>query len=471
VKWTALAAALTAAALLPNGPLGIGVVLVAALVAATAAAARRPTGRTVGLVALALALASVAAVRDAGWVVAIDLAAAWLTASFAVAGPRIAALLAPLARLRELPSVAPSMPEPLGPAVRGTLLGGVLLLPFASLFLAADAAFAELGGRVPFPSVHSLPVRISLFVLVLLGALGLALAARRPPKPAAPRKPPRFVPLEWAIPLVLLDLLFLSFVLVQLTVLFGGHDHVLETAGLTYAEYAREGFWELLAAAGLTLAVVGGAAVWARTPRPLDRLLLRLLLGILCVLTIVILASALHRLHLYEDAFGLTRLRLAAEASSLWLGGAFALVVVAGLVARVRRELPAIAVAGTALALLGFSLADPDGRIAARNVEHWRDTGRIDLEYVGSLSADAAPALDELPEPLRAQALAPIRERLEPDEPWSSANLARRRARSVLQSTRPTSRTSAIAVSTSAAPAASAENVRNETLRNGSTGA
>ena len=41
----------------------------------------------------------------------------------------------------------------------------------------------------------------------------------------------------------------------------------------------------------------------------------------------VVLASALHRLHLYEDAFGLTRARLLAEGVILWLGALIVLVV------------------------------------------------------------------------------------------------------------------------------------------------
>ena len=94
---------------------------------------------------------------------------------------------------------------------------------------------------------------------MLVGALGLALAARGTLRGAARFAAPRLRLAEWAIPLALLDLLFLAFVAVQLTVLFGGHDHVLETSGLTYAEYAREGFWQLIAAAALTLVVVGGA--------------------------------------------------------------------------------------------------------------------------------------------------------------------------------------------------------------------
>ena len=65
---------------------------------------------------------------------------------------------------------------------------------------------------------------------------------RRPLRP--PTLPVRrsLTPWEWALPLALLAGLFAVFVAVQIAVLFGGHEHVLRTAGLTYAEYARQGF-------------------------------------------------------------------------------------------------------------------------------------------------------------------------------------------------------------------------------------
>jgi Domain of unknown function (DUF4173) len=433
VRWLALAAALLAAATLPDGPPGIGVVAVAVLVAGAVAAARSPSPRAWGFAALALALVSFAALRDAPWVVAIDLTAAWLVGCVAVGGAGLPALAAPFVRLADAPALAPSAPAGIGAALRGVVLGGVLVVPFAALFTAADAAFAELGGRIPFPSLGSLPERAAVFALALAATLGLALAARRPPKRGEWHAEERLSPIEWAIPLGALVALFTAFVGVQLAVLFGGHDHVLETAGLTYAEYAREGFAELVVAGLLTLGVIAVAAAFAQTPSRRDRLLLRSLLGALCVLTLVIVASALHRLDLYEDAFGLTRARLAAEALALWLGGAFLLVLVAGSVARARAHLSDLAVAGSALALIAFSLVDPDARIAERNVVHWRETGRIDVAYLSGLSADAVPELMRLPEPLQGRVLLDLSEELAEDEPWSSANLSRARARDALR--------------------------------------
>jgi hypothetical protein len=429
----ALAAALSAAVVIPAGPPGVGLLIVAVLIAGAAAAARRPSAHAVVFGGLALLLASFAALRDAGWVVAVDLTAAWLAASVAAVGARAAALFAPFRGLNDLPTVVPRGAGRLAPAFRGVFLGGFLVVPFAALFFAADAAFAELGGRIPLPSGASLPLRAVIFAAALAGTLGLALAARRPPEQREPFRRGRLAPLEWAIPLASLVLLFAAFVAVQLAVLFGGHDHVLETAGLTYAEYARQGFWELLLAAVLTLTVIGGAVLLAATPRRVHRLLLKALLGALCLLTLVVLASALHRLRLYEDAYGLTRLRLAAEAVAVWLGGAFALVALAGVVRGARERFAQLAVGGTAAALIAFSAADPDELIAERNVEHWRETGRIDVVYLAGLSADAVPALARLPQPLRGNTLQSLAAELDDDEPWSSANLARADAREALR--------------------------------------
>jgi hypothetical protein len=428
MRWPALAAALCAAAFVPAGPPGIGVVIVATLIAGAVLVASRPTAERAVFTGLGVALASFAALRDAGWVVALDLTAAWLLASAATTGSRKEALVAPFAGLNDLPTVLPRSAGRLAPALRGAVLGGFLVVPFAALFLAADAAFAELGSRIPLPEGTSLPLRAAIFAVVLVASLGLALAARRARTPTADATPGRLSPVEWAIPLASLVVLFSAFVVVQLAVLFGGHDHVLETAGLTYAEYARRGFWELLAAGALTLTVIGIAARVAATPRPGHRLLLRALLGALCLLTGVILASTLHRLRLYEDAFGLTRARLGAEAVTLWLAGAFLLVGIAPLV---RRRLAETAVAGSAIALIAFSAADPDRLIAERNVAHWRETGRIDVAYLSGLSADAVPALKGLPERYRDRVLEEV-----PEEPWTSANLSRSRARQLLRTPR-----------------------------------
>jgi hypothetical protein len=126
VRTSALAAALAAAAFLPGEPLGAGVLLVAVLVGATVAQAARPTFEGALFGALALALAAVPTLRDATWIVAIDLGAAALLGAAAVSGAIPAALVAPLVRVRDLPSLAPPQPAGLAPALRGVALAGLV---------------------------------------------------------------------------------------------------------------------------------------------------------------------------------------------------------------------------------------------------------------------------------------------------------------------------------------------------------
>jgi hypothetical protein len=171
--------------------------------------------------------------------------------------------------------------------------------------------------------------------------------------------------------------------------------------GLTYAEYARSGFWELLVVAALTLVVIVAARRWGSPPR--------LLLALLAALCLVVVASSLRRMGLYEDAYGFTRLRVSVQAIDLWLGGLLLLALAPA------RRAPRAAVAWTGVALAAFTLANPDLLVARHNVARWRATGKLDVRYVESLSADAAPALRGVPG-VRVPARAP--------GPWSSWSLA-----------------------------------------------
>jgi membrane protein implicated in regulation of membrane protease activity len=441
MRGAALLTALVAAAALPAGPPGIGIPIVAALVGVTVLTRARPSLDLLLFGVLAIALAASAAALDADWVVALDLATCILLATVAVGGVRLTAPLAPIAALNELPALAPRPGERGLPVLRGALAGCLLVVPFGALFWTGDAAFAALGDSLPIPSLDSLPEQSVTFALVLVATVGLTVATQRrreTPSVDVPRRPL----LEWALPLVALDALYLVFVGVQAGVLFAGSDYVNRTTGLTYAEYAREGFWQLLAAATLTLVVIAAAVMFAHTRSRTERRILRVLLGLLAALTLLTVTSALHRLRLYETAFGLTRLRLFAEAFAVWLGGVFVLLLIAGALVAVRRHLARIALAATALALVVFATLSPDRVIAQRNIQRWHDTGRLDIAYLRTLSADAVPALTSLPQPLRSQALAPLARRLAKDEPWSSANLSRHRARALLgeRSARPVSR-------------------------------
>jgi hypothetical protein len=368
---------------------------------------------------LAAALACIPVLRAAAWIVIPSVAAAAALAAIAVSG-RVATLLtrAPGGTWRTSTAAweGGSARNAL-PAVRGSVIAAGLLALFVPLLLSADAAFAQLVDDVlPSGSVDLPFSRVCVFALVLGGGGALLDAGARPSLRVTGAARRRLGRTEWALPLGALVALLGAFVATQLATLFGGNRHVLETAGLSYAEYARTGFAQMAAVAALTLVVIAAAARWARDGGSL----LRVLLGALCVLTLVVIASALRRLELYEEAYGFTRLRLTADAILLWLGALFVLVLAGG--AFGGAWLPRAAVAITGAAVLLFALSNPDRRIASRNLAH----GRVDVAYLRDLSPDALPALAGVPD-----AACDIAARLETGDGVVGWNVARARARRV----------------------------------------
>jgi len=114
--------------------------------------------------------------------------------------------------------------------------------------------------------------------------------------------------------------LFGVFAVAQLVALSSGGRHVIRTAGLTYAEYARSGFFQLLAVAAITLVALLGLRAVADLSAPADRRRFTTLALAVVGLTLVIVVVALRRLGLYQQAFGLTMLRLYSSIFAVWVG-------------------------------------------------------------------------------------------------------------------------------------------------------
>jgi len=89
-----------------------------------------------------------------------------------------------------------------------------------------------------------------------------------------------------------------------------------------------------------------------------DRRVLRVLTGILCATSVVVVISAIHRMWLYQQAYGFSTDRLMVITIELWLGAVFLLVAVAG--ARMSgRWLPHAVLAAGVVALLGLAALNP----------------------------------------------------------------------------------------------------------------
>jgi hypothetical protein len=449
--WAALATGVLSMLLLGEGTsVNLLIVAVPATLAVYFAgrrAGRRPRAWALVWGVGGLALLTVPVLRAAEWPSFLAVVAALAAGSLALHGGRSwpAVLLGPIGVFTSvvtgpawawqgLRERAGGDRGRLAPLLRGLGVAAVLLFVFGALFAGADAAFADLlGALVPDVSVSDGPWRVLLLMVGLFGTLAAARTAAAPARWGRVQVPAGRARgrVEWALPLIGLVVLFAVFNAVQLAVLFGGYDAVLKETGQTYAEYARQGFWQLLMATLLTLVVIVVALRWAPRTRSSDRTLVRAVLGTLCALALVVVASAVRRMDMYVEAYGLTRLRISVLAVELWLGLVLVLIMAAGVWGA--RWLPRAVAASAAAGVLAFGLVSPDGLIAERNVQRYEDTGRFDLEYAQGLSADAVPALDRLEEPMRSCVLSEIKADMdEANLPWYATSWGDIEARRIL---------------------------------------
>ena len=329
---------------------------------------------------------------------------------------------------------------------RAVVLGGVLAFPmlviFGGLFSSADAVFRNFLSNlfaIDFGSLFSHIVLFGVFTALTAGYLRGALLREAPSYVLTERESHLSLPITpVATALGLVGLMFLIFVVIQLRYLFGGAELIVTATGLTYAEYARRGFFELVTASGLVLPVLGGADWLVRNePREQQRTFRHLALVLLLLLAVV-MASALARMRLYVAAFGLSEDRLYATAFMLYLAGVF--VWFAWTTLRGQRRRFAFGALVQGFAILGaLHLINPDALIVRTNLAHASAEHRFDGWYAASLSADAVPplldALPHLDDRARcavAAGLTTQRSRLERDD-WRSWNFARSRALRLLR--------------------------------------
>jgi hypothetical protein len=203
-----------------------------------------------------------------------------------------------------------------------------------------------------------------------------------------------FGSIEVGLILGLLNLLFLSFVLVQLPYLFGGMELVQNTPDFKLAEYARRGFGELVVVSGLVLPLLLVSQWLIRKEEGFAGKLYKLLAGILIALLFVIMTSAAQRLLLLTGSlgYGLTTARLYPMIFMIWLAAVFVWFAVT--VLRERRQYFAWGALWSALFVLAATHAlNPDDFIARTNIRLYQAGREFDAKYNSDLSADAVPAL------------------------------------------------------------------------------
>ena len=285
--------------------------------------------------------------------------------------------------------------------VCGALALVALLLP---VLASADALFAAATeGLRSFIRLHfTTALWELLWGLVLTPFVFGLLVSLRGPGPDTAAKAPKTDSLAFVLVLAALNLLYLLFLGVQSAGLFGGPDY-LAARGISYADWARSGFFQMVGVTILNLSVLLSALTFSRREGRAWKAL-RLLSALLAVESLVLLASACWRMTLYVTAYGLSFKRL----MTYWGMVMMALFLLAAL-RKVQRPDFSFCRAAFPLALadwLVINCVPVDYLVAKNQVDRYLsgESAAIDAEYLlYDLSYDTLSQLERLDDNLICQ--------------------------------------------------------------------
>lgn len=275
------------------------------------------------------------------------------------------------------------------------LCAGIPLLAIVWMLLSsADAAFYQMSARL-FDKINLADIIGITFTIVLVffavyGTFAF-LCCKKLTDEVQDKKSAEALP--FIVVLVPLTVLYMVFCGVQIVCLFGGS---VELEGMTYAQYARKGFFDLLVVCilNLILVQVGHGCFRKNTA-------LNVVMTVMSACTYIMIASSAFRMIQYIRHYYLTFLRILV----LWALIVIAILLTGVIISIFKEGFPLFrfmcVIVTVGYLLLSFSHVDY--WIAKCNmtyVNHTENTffdtdGRLDFRYLAKLSSDAAPALSE----------------------------------------------------------------------------
>lgn len=313
-----------------------------------------------------------------------------------------------------------------------------ILFVVLSLLSQADGVFGFFLGEIPRLFWATVSVE-TLFRLFLIGALAVGMFAyfftlvgkwepfAEVPVPQQEEKPIVWDGIVLVTMLTIMNVVYIAFTAVQISYLFTG-EKMLLPEGMTYAEYAKNGFNELVMVTLINFLILMTTMHFAsRTKHGVYRVI-QVLLSLLTVCTGFMLFSAYFRLSLYEAAYGYTYSRLLGHAFMIYL----LVVFLIGLLKIWRNGFSLVkyyAIVGL-VAYVVINYINIDAIIVKNNLARYAETGNIDLDYLTRLSDDAYPYLlaltndPQMGERVKEMLQNRLEEERESEWNWQSFNLS-----------------------------------------------
>ncbi|MCR5428798.1 MAG: DUF4173 domain-containing protein, partial [Lachnospiraceae bacterium] len=284
-----------------------------------------------------------------------------------------------------------------GPILAGILIAIPTCIVLGLILASADAVFENIFARL-FVEIIQWQNILGILFMLAFGFIS-AYCGMRHVRDEAPlitvKEPKRAEPVAAITVTSVVALLYLVFSAVQILYLFIGGFELPE--GISYAEYARRGFFQLLIVSVLNLAVVLLLKKRIEKSRVLNAILL-----VICFCTYIMIASSAIRMIMYIQVYNLTMYRISVLFALLTLA-----VLLAGVIILVLKDdfsFRRFCVIAVSIVYIPFAFLNADARIAEFNLSNdnvikgavsTRSQYGYDYYYISSLSTDAAPAILE----------------------------------------------------------------------------
>ena len=274
------------------------------------------------------------------------------------------------------------------------------------LLLLYDASFESLINRIfDFDIVTVLSHIASLFYAVFIGAFiysiyissvdGRDIDFLSEEKIRQRETKVRFSPIATSVAAsVPLLAVYVIFFISQWKYYISGFTGVLPE-DFSYAEYAREGFFQLCAVSAINLVIIALIIAFSKKSR-FYSLTIKALTCVFSAFTLVLISTAIAKMVMYIKCYGLTQKRIYAT----WFMAVLALVFIA---VALSRFIPKIKIAAVSSAILvisfaGLSLCNADSIISKYNVDRYLDGSlkTVDIYALSNLGEAAVPDMIRL---------------------------------------------------------------------------
>ena len=196
--------------------------------------------------------------------------------------------------------------------------------------------------------------------------------------------------------LTIINVFIITFVVFQFVYLFGGTVNIT-ASDMTYAEYARRGFFELATASGIIFAIALFVLIMTKKKNGKLPLWIQLTTVCLCLCNGVLLISAMKRMLLYVDIYGLSVKRVLTLWFMIIIGLCLFWLIIKSFINKiyVMKWIGTTVIIGVCI----LSLTNVDRIIANYNVNRYLSSpaeNSIDINYLGQLSYSAVPEIVRL---------------------------------------------------------------------------